>query len=80
MLLANLVTLFDVYCAATGKSRARVSTLVFNQGSKFDLICSGADVYTRRYEAAVTWFSENWPDGCDWPASVSRPRVQEPAQ
>jgi hypothetical protein len=65
------------YCAARGLSISRVSTIVFNDGKKLDLIASGRDLHTAKYEHAMAWFSENWPEDVDWPADVPRP---EPAR
>jgi hypothetical protein len=32
----------------------------------------------RKYDEVMRWFSENWPDGAEWPASVPRPLVNAP--
>lgn len=73
LLRSHIVTLADVYCLATGRSRARVSTLVLNRGARIDEIADGADLTTGSYERAVEWFSEHWPEGIDWPECVARP-------
>lgn len=72
-LRSHIVTLADVYCAATGRSRARVSTLVLNGGARIDQIAEGADLTTGSYERAVSWFSDNWPEDLTWPSCVARP-------
>lgn len=30
-------------------------------------------ITVRTYDRATQWFSDNWPDGAEWPASIARP-------
>lgn len=69
----QLITVADLYCNARNLSRSRVSTIVFNAGLALDRIASGRDLNTGNWERAMRWFSENWPDGAEWPASIDRP-------
>lgn len=69
----HLLVLADAYGAATGRSRARVSTLVFNDGKGLDRIAGGADIGVRRCGTAISWFAANWPPETPWPAGVPRP-------
>jgi hypothetical protein len=73
----KILLVSDIYCAANGRGRKRVSTLALSRGSKLDDIASGADLTTRSYEAAMLWFSNNWPDGVEWPAAVHRPAPEK---
>ena len=74
ILTDQLLVVADAFCAAKGLSRARVSTLVFNEGKKLDAIAlRGADLATGRFEMAMHWFSDNWPDAAVWPQQVARP-------
>lgn len=76
----HLLIVSDAYAAARKLSRSRVSTIVFGDGRKLDLMHEqGADIRTRRFEAAMRWFSNNWPEGADWPEAVPRPPVDRPA-
>ncbi len=75
----TLLSLFDRYCAATGLSEARVSTLVLNGGWRAEKIRRGASFTVRTYERALAWFSANWPEKTEWPAEVERPASQESA-
>jgi hypothetical protein len=62
------------YCAARSLSLARVSTLVFNEGKKLQAIANGrVDLSTGRFEKAMAWFSQNWPEAAAWPSGISRP-------
>lgn len=73
-LIEQFTEVANAYCAARGLSVARVSTIVFNDGSKLgDLISGEADVTTRRYEKALLWFSMNWPADLAWPDDIARP-------
>lgn len=72
-LTAQLLNLTDLFAAATKRSRARVSTLIFNDGKRLDRIAAGSDIGTRSYEAVIRWLSTNWPADLEWPAEVPRP-------
>lgn len=75
-LLEQLLVVARAFCKARGMSLSRASTLVFNDGKKLDAIAyRGSDLATARYEAAMRWFSESWPDGVDWPAGARRPEL-----
>ena len=74
ILTDQLLAVARAYCQARSLSLARVSTLVFNEGKKLEAIASkGADLATGRFETAMSWFSDNWPDGAVWPEAVERP-------
>ncbi|MGM5087560.1 hypothetical protein E0H64_17835 [Rhizobium leguminosarum bv. viciae] len=69
----QIVLAADRYAEATGVGRKRVSTLVLNRGSKLDDIARGGDLTTGIFERAMQWFSDNWPEGAEWPQVVQRP-------
>jgi hypothetical protein len=73
----RLLLVTDTYCAAIGRSRSRISTIVFGGGDRIDGIAQGKDLNTRSYEKAMTWFAANWPEGVDWPEGVERPEFHE---
>jgi len=76
--IESLLLVARVYAAATGMKLHSVSWKVFQDSSKLDAVVKGADLVTRRYEAAMAWFALNWPDHVAWPDDVRRPEV-EPA-
>lgn len=77
-LKGQLILVGDVFAAAAGISRARLSTIVLNRGATLDAIAAGrADVTTGTFEKAMSWFSANWPDGAEWPSDVPRPAAAE---
>jgi hypothetical protein len=69
----QLLAVARAYCAARSLSLSRVSTIVFNDGKKLDLVARGADLQTGKFEQAIAWFSANWPDGAEWPSDIPRP-------
>ena len=71
--ILQLILLSDVYCAATAKTRIALSKRVFNDGKVIDKLCDGGDLTTTRHQMALRWFSDNWPEGAEWPSDVSRP-------
>lgn len=75
----QLLTVARAYCAACELSPARVSTLIFNDGKKLDLLEQGKDLATKNHERAMQWFSDRWPAETDWPAEVMRPTPAEVA-
>lgn len=68
-----LICISDIYCAARKLSRARVSTIIFNSGMTLDRIAEGKNFTNKSYETALTYFSENWPEGAVWPEHIVRP-------
>lgn len=75
----QLIRVTALYCEATRLSRSRVSTIVFNDGKKIDLIEAGADLSTGRFEMAMAWFSANWPADTAWPNDIPRPAAHTTA-
>lgn len=49
-------------------------------GAFFSRLRDGNTLTVRKYDAVVGWFSENWPDGAEWPADVTRPVKAEAAE
>ena len=81
LLTEQLLVVARAYCAARNLSSARVSTLVFNDGKKLDAIASkGADLQTGKFEAAMQWFSDNAPEGFEWPEAIDRPAAAGAAE
>jgi hypothetical protein len=78
----QLITVSDAYAHARKIGRQRVSTIVLNRGSTLDRVAQGqSDITTGTFEAAMTWFSVNWPDETQWPVDVPRPlSVSEAAE
>lgn len=50
-----------------------LSFRVFGDSKKLTSLRSGSDITVSRFNAALLWFSENWPAGAMWPSEVARP-------
>jgi hypothetical protein len=75
--LAELLTLSELYSAATGAEEKTVSSRVFSDSKKLTALREGADITTGRFNAAIRWFDANWPDGAEWPSHILRPIIGE---
>lgn len=71
----QLLTLAKGYSAGTGRSEARVATIVHNQGAFFVRMREGKGCSVDTYLKFKRWFAENWPAGVPWPEGVDRPGV-----
>lgn len=57
-----LIERADAYKAAAGLTDdTTVSYRVFSDTKKLTALRQGADITTRRFNAAMAWFDENWP-------------------
>lgn len=73
----ELIKVADSFGAAMSIGRQRVSTIVLQRGATLQKIADGtADVTTGTFERAMQWFSNNWPEGAEWPETVARPEPQ----
>lgn len=80
-LIDQLLSVANAYRLARGLSTGRVSFLVFGDGKVLGALeRDGRDITTRRLEAAVQWFSANWPESAAWPEGVTRPAPAEKAE
>lgn len=69
-----LLAVARAYSEATGRSLARVGTVIHNQGAFFKKLEEGGGTCTMEtFDKAMRWFSENWPANAQWPESVRRP-------
>lgn len=75
--ILNLLTLSDDYARFTKVGEKTVSSRVFGDGKKMGALRRGADITVSRYNLALQWFSNNWPDGVEWPAAVNRPAPEK---
>lgn len=58
-----------------GLEEKTLSYRVFRDAGTFRRLRAGGDLTTRNWDMALQWFSDNWPDGAEWPAGVQRPAV-----
>lgn len=72
----QLLRLTDEYERATGADRVTVSWRVFGDSKKLAALKEGKDIQVRRWEAAMRWLSENWPESAVWPDDIERPEAE----
>lgn len=72
-----LIRLADAYKAgAAVPNDSTVSFRVFGDSKKLAQLREGRDITVGRFNLAVAWFRENWPDGIAWP----EPETKEAAE
>lgn len=76
----HLITIADEYARLANVEEKTVSSRVFDDGKKLAALRAGGDITVGRYNAALAWFSEKWPEGAVWPDDVTRPESSETAQ
>lgn len=61
----QLCDLADIWSASTGRSAARLATIVLNRGHFFDALRRGGDCGTDTFTKFLHFFRDaaNWPDG-----------------
>ena len=69
----SLLLLARTYGAHLKLELQTVSWRVLGDTKKLAAIEGGADLNTRRFERAVQWFADNWPEDAVWPEAVDRP-------
>lgn len=78
-LIDQLLLVSDEYARAENVGDTTVSWRLFGDGKKLTAIRRGSDLQVRRFERAVQWFSDNWPEEAKWPVGVDRPARAESA-
>lgn len=64
--IEHLLRLADAYKQAAGVAEdITVSYRVFGDTKKLAALRAGGDITTRRFNAAIAWFGENWPNVAD---------------
>lgn len=71
--ISDLLDLVDLYKAAAGiEADGTVSYRVFSDSKKLKSLRGGREITTGRFNEAVIWFDENWPEGCQKPEIMHR--------
>ena len=74
--ITHLLKLIDAYQKARDVSDTTLSFWMFNDSKKIAALRTGSDMTTTRFNAAVQYFSDNWPESAVWPLEVPRPKVE----
>jgi hypothetical protein len=73
MSISSLLTLCDTFGTHTGRRRATVSTILFNDGDKLEGLAGGRDIGVNRLDRAIRDLSRMWPADLEWPENILRP-------
>jgi hypothetical protein len=75
-LRSNLMACASAYAKSREVSLATLGRLAAGDWRFFDRLDDEGKTFTaRKYDEVISWFSERWPDGVDWPSEVVRPAV-----
>ncbi len=77
MMTQQIVQLADRYSKHEGMAVSTLSMRLFCDSRKIDNLRDGKDLLTKRFEAAVRFFDQNWPSSLEWPSDIPRPSVAE---
>jgi hypothetical protein len=69
----QFLQLVDAYSQATGLAQSTISTRLFNDGKRLEMLRDGRDVGIRKVTEAVQLMSDSWPPESVWPLGVPRP-------
>jgi hypothetical protein len=70
--IQHLIEIADAYKVAAEVERDQtVSYRVFGDSAKLTALRAGADITVKRFNAAMEWFGQNWPDGKALPKGLT---------
>lgn len=69
----NLFAIAKAFAAKRELQMSTIGRLCAGDSQFFDRLTEGKSFTARKYDAVLVWFSENWPEGAEWPASIDRP-------
>lgn len=70
---AQLIELVESMATATHLSEARLANLAGCGSRFFTRLRNGGGCRVDTLVRVIQFFSDNWPDKCEWPASIKRP-------
>jgi hypothetical protein len=71
----NLRALGRAYLAKRPYAATTLWARATKEARFMDRLDSGKTFTVKTYDRAVQWFSDNWPEGAEWPKSVRRPKT-----
>lgn len=77
--IAHLLALADEYQRVSPIEDKTLSGRIFSDQKKIAALRGGADITTERFNAAIKWFSDHWPDDAAWPEVLTRPEREASA-
>jgi len=73
--IESLLAVCQAFCIAEGIEEKTLSSRLFDDGKKIRQLRDGAEIGVRRYNTAMIWLADNFPEGGNWPVGVDRPVV-----
>jgi len=70
---SKLLAVANAYSQATGRSLARIGTIIIDRSVLFARLAEGKTCTVETYDKSMHWFSDNWPEGLEWPDGIERP-------
>ena len=70
----RLVALISRFAKHTQLSISTVSRHATGSGDTVARLRRGGTITTKRFDRAMRFLSDNWPDSLAWPADIPRPR------
>jgi hypothetical protein len=70
----DLLAVANALATAQDRTLGSVSKEFLGESKKLPNLMAGADINTRRLEATMQRFSDEWPSNVPWPKGVHRPR------
>lgn len=74
----HLLAVIDAFAEATSVKDVTLSHRIFGDSKKIAALRGGADITLGRFNAAMQWLSDNWPEGAEWPGCIARPEPEAP--
>ncbi len=68
-----IVRLIEIMAREIARSPHTVGRLASGSGDFYIRLKRGHDLTTRRAARISQWFSDNWPEGAEWPSDIPRP-------
>ena len=76
--IAQLLAVADRYGALTGLPETTVSHRLFADTKRLGQMRNGGEITVGRFNGAMRWLAENWPDGSDLPDNLAAYRSPAP--
>lgn len=69
----HLLTLATIHAETINRSKFTIAYKAGINPQLFERISCGQDCTVRTYAKTMQWFSDHWPPGVEWPATIQRP-------
>lgn len=77
---ADLLLVCEEFARKTGMRETILSRHLFADAKRIGVVRNGADLHVSTWERAMSWLSDNWPEGEPWPEGVQRYTAQQAAE